>query len=124
MTDKTEYQILFYVKAAGECPIDQFLDSLPVKVRAKLEKWMQLLMTWGPNLPRPYADTLRDKIRELRLVFNSEQYRIFYFFFGEKIIMTHGFIKKTQAVPEAEIERAVRFMKDFRERSEKGELEI
>ena len=36
------------------------------------------------------------------------------------IVMTHGFVKKTDRVPEGEIERAIRFMNDFQERL-KGE---
>ena len=36
------------------------------------------------------------------------------------IVMTHGFVKKTDRVPEGEIERAIRFMNDFQERP-KGE---
>ena len=124
MTTDADYEILFYVKVNGECPVDPFLDSLPVKARAKLEKWMQLLEELGPDLPRPYADTVREKIRELRVVFGSNQYRLLYFFFERKIIVTHGFIKKSQKVPKEEIERAMCFMEDFHERSGKGESEI
>lgn len=119
MNSGSDYEILFYVKGTGECPVDQFLDSLPVKVRAKLEKWVQLLEECGPDLPRPYADTVRDKIRELRVIFGSNQYRLLYFFSGKQIILTHGFVKKSQKVPEDEIERAMRFMKDYRERCQK-----
>ena len=78
-----EYEILFYVKFTGECPVDRFLDSLPVKVRAKLEKWMQLLEECGPDLPRPYADTVREKIRELRVVFGSNQCALWKIFMKE-----------------------------------------
>lgn len=121
MTAEFAYEILFYIKANGECPIDGFLDSVPVKARAKIEKWLQLLEECGPDLPRPYADTVRDKIRELRVIFGSNQYRLLYFFFADKIILTHGFIKKSQKVPEEEIERAIRLMKDFQERSAESE---
>jgi len=93
--------------------MDEFLDGLTVKVRAKLMKWIQKLEEMGPDLPRPYADTVRGKIRELRLVFASDQYRCLYFFDGRKIVLTHGFIKKTCKVPENEIERAENMMREY-----------
>ncbi len=78
----------------------------------------------GPHLPRPYADIVRGKIRELRLKFGHRQYRFLYFFAGKKIIMTHGFLKKTSEVPEEEIFRALSFMIDFLERSKQGGIEL
>ena len=53
------------------------------------------------------------KIRELRIVFGSNQYRLLYFFFGKIIVITHGFIKKTDAVPVNEIKTAERYMEEF-----------
>ncbi len=40
--------------------------------------------------------------------------RVLYFFYvGNKIILTHGFIKKTQKTPREEIEKAKAYRKDF-----------
>ncbi|MFH0985130.1 MAG: type II toxin-antitoxin system RelE/ParE family toxin [Candidatus Omnitrophota bacterium] len=124
MTKSVRYEVLFYAKANGECPMDGFLDALPVKVRAKIEKWIELLEEEGPDLPRPYADMLRDKIRELRVKFGSVQYRLLYFFIAKKVILTHGFVKRTDQVPQAEIERALSAMGDLLMRMEKGESPI
>lgn len=124
MTAGGGYEVVFYQKAEGDCPIDRFLDSLPVKVRAKLEKWIEQLEFYGPDLPRPFADVVRDKIRELRLRFGPNHYRFLYFFVGKKIVMTHGFMKKADRLPEEEIDRAVRFMSDFLQRLERGEIEL
>ena len=118
------YEVIFYEGVRGRCPTDEFLDELQLKVRAKVEKWIQKLEDEGPDLPRPFADILRGKIRELRVVFGSNSYRFLYFFFGKKIIITHGFIKKTDKVPEEEIERSEWMMHDFLERYEGGEIEL
>ena len=104
--------------------MDGFLDTLPVKVRAKIAKWIELLEEEGPELPRPYADVLRDKIRELRVKFGPAQYRLLYFFAGKKVVITNGFIKRTDQVPKAEIEKALNAMGDFGRRVEKGEIAI
>jgi phage-related protein len=123
MTPNPEYEVIFYRRANGECPTDEFLDTLPVPVRAKLENWVEQLEIQGPRLPRPYADIVRDKIRELRLKWGGGNYRFLYFFSGRTIVMTHGFVKKTDKIPDEEIDRSIRFMFDFQERSHRGEFE-
>ena len=39
------YEVIFYENEKGQCPTDEFLDTLPPKVRAKLEKWIEKLET-------------------------------------------------------------------------------
>lgn len=107
------YEVEFYQDEKEICPTTDFLGGLSTKTRAKVAKWIDLLEREGPNLPRPYADIVRGKIRELRVNFGSNAYRFLYFFFGRRIIITHGFLKKTEKVPEEEIEKAERHMKDF-----------
>lgn len=107
------YEVIFYETANGHIPVDDFLDSLQTKVRAKVEKWIEKLEQHGPDLPRPYADIVIGKIRELRIVFGSNQYRMLYFFFGKIIVLTHGFTKKTDKVPPLEIKRAENYMAEF-----------
>lgn len=67
----------------------------------------------GPRLPRPYADFLVGRIRELRISISHHQYRLLYFFSGKIIVVTHGFLKKSSKVPPEEIERAKRSMNDY-----------
>ena len=122
MEDKDTYQVIFYKSVNGHCPTAEFLESIPVKVRAKVAKWIIRLEEYGPDLPRPYADVVRGKIRELRLVFASHQYRFLYYFSHKYIIITHGFVKKTGMVPENEIQRANNAMLDFEDRIRKGEV--
>lgn len=114
------YNVEFYEDEREKCPTVEFLDGLQTKVRAKVAKWIEKLEKEGPNLPRPYADIVRGKIRELRVGFGSNEYRFLYFFFGGRIIITHGFLKKTDKIPEGEIERAERIMQDFLQRNEGG----
>lgn len=93
---------------------------MQIKIRAKVAKWIDKLKKEGPNLPRPYADIVRGKIRELRVSFGSNECRFLYFFFSKRIIITHGFLKKTDKIPEREIERAQRMMQHFLQRGKRG----
>ncbi|MFH1245385.1 MAG: type II toxin-antitoxin system RelE/ParE family toxin [Candidatus Omnitrophota bacterium] len=114
------YEVEFYKDRKGRCLTIEFLDGLETKKRAKVARWIDKLEKEGPDLPRPYADILRGKIRELRVGFGSNEYRFLYFFFGKRIIITHGFLKKTDRVTEGEIERAERMMQDFSQISKRG----
>lgn len=50
------YSVIFYESQRGDSPVDDFLDSLQVKARAKTYKWIQKLQEQGPDLPMPFSD--------------------------------------------------------------------
>ena len=106
------YEVAFYRDPKGACPTKKLLASLQDKTRAKVYKWIEKLEELGPNLPRPYADVVKGKIRELRVSFGPNTYRFLYFFMKKRIVITHGFAKKTDRIPAREIERAERIMKE------------
>ncbi len=119
-----DYEVLFYETVDGNCFAKDFLDELSPKVRGKVVKGLELLGREGPNLPRPYADIVRGKIRELRVSFGGLHHRFLYFFHGKHIVITHGFVKKTAAIPEEELSRAQRCMADFEERAKRGDIHL
>lgn len=119
------YSIHFYVDKKGNALVRDFIKELNKKSRAKIGRYLDLLEKTGPDLVRPYADHVRDKIRELRVRVADGNVRIFYFFFIEKkIILLHAFKKKTQELPEREIAQAERNMQDFLTRYEQGEIAL
>ena len=107
------YEIEFYRDHRGRCQVIDFLGRLQIRERAKVTKWIEMLERQGPDLPRPYADIIKGKIRELRIGFGTNEYRFLYFFCGKRIIITHGFIKKTDKIPVEDIETAERIMEVF-----------
>lgn len=65
-----------------------------------MAKEIDLLQDVGNELREPYSKHLNDGIFELRAKIGSDISRVLYFFFiGSKIILTNGFIKKTQKTP-------------------------
>jgi len=116
------YRIDFYRTPRGDRPFQIFLDGCTDKVRSKFIKWLDLLKEQGPDLKRPYADALRDGIRELRVALGGDQYRALYFFWdGDTIVITHGIIKKTAEVPPGEIDRAIRYRADYLRNKRSGD---
>ena len=68
-------------------------------------------------LKEPYTRKVRGKIRELRIRDSEGAVRIFYFTFtGKRIVLSHGFIKKTARTPLRELEIAEKRMNDFIDR--------
>ena len=64
-----------------------------------------------------YSKHLEDGIFEIRGKVGSDISRVLYFFYyGGKIILTNGFVKKTQKAPSKEIKRAKKYRKDYIER--------
>ena len=88
------YRLVLYTTERGDSPIDEFLDGLDKKSRAKVASYLSLLEEEGPDLKRPYADAVRGKIRELRIHYSSNQYRVLYFFrVHDQIVLLHAFSK-------------------------------
>ncbi len=113
--DESEnFEIVFYKKRGGQCPIQEFLDSLDVKMRAKALLMVALLREHGANLRLPYSMQLEDGIFELRAKQGSNITRLLYFFFaGKKAVLTNGFVKKTQKTPRAQIQKAKEYRSDY-----------
>ncbi len=115
------FDLVLYTTERGDSPIDEFLDGLDKKSRAKVAAYLSLLEEEGPNLKRPYADMVRGKIRELRIHYSSNQYRVFYFFrLRDQIILVHAFSKKTQQLKEKDIELSEKRMEDWMRRFPAG----
>ena len=115
-----EYKLLFYETVDERCPSKEFLRDLPIKDAGKIARWLGLLERQGPQLLRPYADIVQGKIRELRVQLGGMQYRLLYFFWDRHVVITHGFVKKTSAIPDEEVARAIRAMHDFYRRLNQG----
>lgn len=111
------YEIIFYDTEDGKCPVNDFLDSLDAKMKAKTLRTIDLLEKNGPFLREPHSGPMGDGIFELRTKQSSNISRIFYFFFvGKKAVLTNGFLKKTQKTPKAELELAKKYKKDYERR--------
>ena len=91
------YEVILYEKENGDCPVDEFINSLDIKSRAKLIGLLELLEEKGNLLREPYSKAIEDGIFELRCKVGSNAYRVLYFYyFRRRIILTNGFTKKTQ----------------------------
>ena len=109
-----EYTCIFYETVDGRKPAEEFIEALDAETQDKFIIKQQLLQDFGPQLRHPHTDHLEEGVFELRFKGKEGQIRVlFFFFYGKRIIFTHGFIKKTRKTPRKEIGIAKERRKDF-----------
>ncbi|QTQ17161.1 type II toxin-antitoxin system RelE/ParE family toxin [Treponema parvum] len=108
----------FYETKAGEKPSLDFINTLEVKLKAKVFRDLGLLENRGNELRLPYSQHLDDGIFELRTIQgNNIVMHLYFFIIEKKIIITHGFRKKAQKTPPSEIQRAKDYRTDYLNRN-------
>lgn len=116
------FEVVYYAKENGERPAEEFILSLDDKMAAKVNRRLDLLAEYGNMVREPFSKYLRDEIFELRVSVATNETRVLYFFtIGKKIVLTNGFVKKTQKTqktPDSEIELAVKYRADYLSRQE------
>ena len=117
-----KFEVEFYTKENGEKPAKDFILSLDIKMKAKILGLIDILEEKGIQLREPYSKHLQDGIFEIRGKVGTDITRVLYFFYyGKRIILTNGFIKKTQQTPKNEIKLVQLYRKDFLERVKNNE---
>ena len=85
-----------------------------IRKRAKMLMLLTLLQDNGHELREPYSKYLSEGIFELRAKAGTDISRVLYFFYVDhRIILTNGFIKKTQKTPAQEMEKAKKYRADY-----------
>ncbi len=111
------FQIEYYTLPDGKKPVEEFIDSLPVKMRVKAFDSLAILEQFGNQLREPYSKPVGEGLFELRIKFASDISRIFCFFVVDnKIILTNGFAKKSGKTPKRELDRARSYKGDYERR--------
>jgi phage-related protein len=110
--NKTGWVISFYEDHRGNIPALDFINRLPIKDQAKINKVLSLLKEFGPSLGMPHARHIIGDLWELRPGDN----RILYFLYtGRQFVILHGFRKTTNKTPAHEIETALRRIEELQE---------
>ncbi|MGI8964805.1 MAG: type II toxin-antitoxin system RelE/ParE family toxin [Limisphaerales bacterium] len=101
-------EIIFYQTDFREKPVEEFLAALDPASRAKVVRNLELLRTMQ-FVPSKFWQKMKgtENLWELRTEYAGNIYRILACTYkGNRIILLHGFQKKTQATPRWELEIA------------------
>jgi phage-related protein len=94
--------------------LEDWLETIPADVKAKILRIVDMLVEYGPtNVREPYVKHLEGhkKLYEIRAKGKDGIGRVFYFtWYGEKIILLHGFMKRSMKTPHREIDVSVQRM--------------
>jgi phage-related protein len=114
MTDAADWFIVFYVDERGHQPVREFLSTLDTRARARFDWSLEQLRLRNTLAREPLVRHLDGRIWELRRESMGNIYRLLYTFLpGRRILVLHGFQKKTQKTPRPEIETAQRRLDSF-----------
>ncbi|HZO33084.1 MAG TPA: type II toxin-antitoxin system RelE/ParE family toxin [Chloroflexota bacterium] len=114
---ESDWSVEFYVDDDGESPVETFIESLDLKTQGRFEWSIEQLRIRNVSAREPLVKKLTGRLWELREESRTNIYRVIYCFFsGRRIILLHGFQKKTQRTPRGEIEIAERRLARFLER--------
>ena len=111
------YQILLYETPAGNIPLNKFIIDLAKQHKTEkiisLKDMLDDLKIMGLDIDKKHKKAIKyitEQIYELR----PDNVRVFFFMFDDdKIIILHGFEKKTQKTPKREIDKAKGYKKDY-----------
>ena len=119
------YKIRFYADKEGNRPVVNWLKELmgqkdkENRIRyAKVNDYIEALKQYGTAIGEPHVKKLDGDIWELRPT--NDRILFAAWTWNEFVIICH-FVKKTQKTPPREIAKAKRLLKEYRERSEKGD---
>ena len=111
-------------KFANMAIMNYTIEYFHPRVKAEIQIWpdgiladfariVELLMEFGPNLRMPHSRAMDGGIFELRPRGREGIGRVFYcFVVGQRVVILHAFVKKTEDTPKQELRIARRRMKE------------
>ena len=102
------WKIVYYSEA-----VRQWVDGLPAGLRAYYARITERMMQYGPYLGMPYVRSLGKGLNEIRAMGKEGIARVFFATRSEKIVILHGFVKKTDKTPKREMDTARRRLKEI-----------
>jgi phage-related protein len=105
-----------YERDDGQSPVEDFINGLPTKVRARVWAHLTHLQEVGNRAAAPISEAIGEGLFALRVSAGRHEARIFYAFFpGQRIVLLHVFLKKTRAIPTRELETARARLRELQE---------
>lgn len=113
-------KVEFFITELGHVPAEEWLDTLPLSVQEKFAALFAWIgdhgKIWNERKFKHLTGT--DQIFEFKIEANRV---LCFFFFGKRIILTHGFRKKGDKAPKKEIQKAEEYKKNFERRIKQNE---
>ncbi|HEY7030208.1 MAG TPA: type II toxin-antitoxin system RelE/ParE family toxin [Thermomicrobiales bacterium] len=121
MEGSTGWTIVFYVDENERSPVREFLGDLDRTTQRRFLWSIEQLRVRNTQARFPLVRHIEGDLWELREESSTNIFRVFYVFAsGQRIVLLHGFQKKTQRAPRREIEIALTRLHSWRARAGGG----
>ena len=108
-------KVKYYLTQSGRSPVEEFILALPENTRLEIVDALTLL-EGGHKLEMPLSrnlSSIRPGLHELRFRDKGGQVRVIYFFKkNEATYLVHAFRKKTQAIPQRDLDLILKRLKE------------
>jgi phage-related protein len=95
--------------------VQELINDWPIGIRAYYARVTERMVTFGPNLGMPFTRSMGNGLFEIRAKGKEGIGRAFFcIVVDQRIIILHGFVKKTQKTPKKELAIAQRRMKEVK----------
>jgi len=102
-----------YVIAYYNASVQETIDEWPTGISASYVRIVEQMEVSGPNLGLPYTRPFGEGLFEIRARGEEGIGRAFFCsLVGRRIVILHGFIKKTQQTPQKELKLARKRLKE------------
>ena len=108
--------VRFFMTDAGSEPVREWLKSLPTNDRKVIGEDIKTVQLGWP-LGMPLVRNLGDGIWEVRIKLENRIVRVLFAFQQSTMILLHGFTKKQQTTPKADLDLARDRLKQLKRRS-------
>ena len=89
------------------------MEKLSSQEREKIMRALLLFET-EDRIPRHYIKFVRDGIYEFRVSYGNKEFRIFFIYDGDTIVVLFNcYTKKTEKAPKREIDKAIRLKGEY-----------
>jgi len=107
-----KFRIEFYFTTAGKIPAKEYIEEISLDVKVKLAALVKYIAEQGKifDITKFRMVDAKEKIFE----FKPAGHRFFNFFYeGGKIIITNGYMKKSQKVSRRDLEKSKNMKRDY-----------
>lgn len=107
MRDSKKFPAIFYKTDLGNEPVREWLRSLNKKDRTLIGTDI-MTVEFGWPVGMPVCKPLGNGLYEVRTRLDNRIARVVFCITDEQIVLLHGFIKKTQKIPKADKDLALK----------------
>lgn len=109
-------EVRFFRSNAGSEPVREWLKSLPLEQRRSIGEHIKTAQ-FGWPLGMPLIRKLERGLWEVRITFEGGIARVLFTVQGNRMVLLHGFIKKSQKAPRNELDTARQRLRQLEEQA-------